>query len=103
MLRRNIIRGVRGVKSGTRNYSVRFPQTTEELNHEKPTLSDFKNPLLHTFLIASSAYMALHIFVLSHEYEVEEQKLADKERSLEVEIEELLKQKKQKKWFSLWR
>ncbi|EGV65221.1 hypothetical protein CANTEDRAFT_102588 [Yamadazyma tenuis ATCC 10573] len=93
---------------GVRNYSsIKFPQAANEIVHEKPNLSQFKNPLLHTFLIASSTYMVLHIIALIDQYDEEEKILSREEKVLEEKIQSIIDETKirnEKSWYSfLWK
>lgn len=97
-----------GLRIGIRKYSsIKFPQEFKTANNEKPTLSQFRNPLFHTFLIASSTYMLIHLFVSVSEYESEEKVLLKQEKDLESEIQSLIDVKAaqvpKKRWYFFWR
>ncbi|ODV78159.1 uncharacterized protein CANTADRAFT_7611 [Suhomyces tanzawaensis NRRL Y-17324] len=86
---------------------ITFPEAQAQ---PKPKLSEFKNPLLHTFLVASSTCLVLHAVWLRLEYEVEEKKLAEKTKQLEDSIQDLLDEKRveiersNKRWYHyLWK
>ena len=95
-----------GVCQPKRSYSVKFPQDHQELNESKPNISQFKYPLFHTFLIASTTYMVLHAVSLSIDIGDEEKKYSEEEADLEQEIKTIVDQKKEmanKRWYSyLW-
>lgn len=75
-----------------RHYSVKFSENFDGQNPAptKPTLGEFKNPLLHTFLLASATYMALQALWLALEYEHVEAELVAKSKVLETEMQKAL-------------
>lgn len=87
-------RASRALPRGYRHYSVKFPQSVEELQPQKPKVGQFKTPLFHTFLIASSTYMFLHMVGLALEHEEEQKLYIQAEKELETEIQTLVDQKK---------
>lgn len=87
-----------------RFYSVRFPEHVGTIS-TKPKISEFKNPLLHTFLIASSTCLVLHSLWLSLEKVEREKELAGRAKEMEAEIQKIVdenKPKVAKKWW-MWR
>ena len=93
--RRNIVRS-KFLHRILRSYSyVKFPQG-DSIESQKPTLSQFKNPLFHCFLIASTTYIVLHIVWTSLSSSEKEAKLIEKTRVLEDRIQELVDEKKDK-------
>jgi hypothetical protein len=97
MIARHIIR---------RSYSIRFPEHIGEVA-TKPKISEFKTPLLNTFLIASSTCLVFHSLWLSLEYVEREKELSARAKVLENEIQSIVDVKKEgivtKKWYWLWR
>ncbi|KAK6462662.1 hypothetical protein DFJ63DRAFT_169367 [Scheffersomyces coipomensis] len=94
-----------------RSYStVNFSHINEAPKAPKPQIRQFSNPLLHTFLFASSTYILLNSIWLSLEHENKEKELLAKSKLLEDTIQELLDQKKvelehsesSRKWYKLW-
>ncbi|OBA23373.1 hypothetical protein METBIDRAFT_35330 [Metschnikowia bicuspidata var. bicuspidata NRRL YB-4993] len=88
----NISSKVKLVKAPYRFYSVKFSENFDG-NHPAPTkpkLSEFKNPLLHTFLLASATYMALQALWSALEYEHVEAELLKKSQILETEMQEAI-------------
>ncbi|CUM54124.1 uncharacterized protein AC631_04744 [Debaryomyces fabryi] len=94
-----------------RGYSyVNFPlgDSTEPL---KPTLSQFKNPLFHCFLIASTTYIVLHIVWINLSSSEKEAKFIEKTKVLEDRIQQLVDDRKneyesKRKWsnvFKFWK
>ena len=81
----------------TRCYSVKFSENFDGQHPAptKPNLSEFKNPLLHTFLLASATYMALQALWSSLEYEHVEAELLEKSRALEAEMYQALEEARQ--------
>lgn len=68
----------------------------------KPKISQFKTPLLHTFLIASTTYLLLNTIAMTLEYEEEKQKIETLEKSIESEIQTAIDNKKKQlesKWY----
>lgn len=91
-----------------RKYSnIKFPQEFKQVNNEKATIGQFRNPLFHTFLIASSTYMLIHLFVSIYEYQQEEKCLLKEEKDLEHEIQAIIDEKASKvptkRWYLFWR
>lgn len=92
-----------------RRYSVRFATEFDELN-KKPTIGQFKYPLFHVFLIASSTYMAMNAWWYALEYEQTEKKLKEQsavlDSQLQAALEEINATKKEllhkKHWYYLW-
>ncbi|PVH21458.1 hypothetical protein CXQ85_000438 [Candidozyma haemuli] len=92
--------------------TVKFNENFNNPNPpSKPTLSQFKNAFIHTFLIASSAYMALHTCWYLLEYKDVEKKLKHQAAELEEEMNaalneaknELIQQQPKKSWLYFWR
>ncbi|CAK7901229.1 hypothetical protein CAAN1_06S03070 [[Candida] anglica] len=85
-----------------RHYSVKFPQTSAPA----PTVGQFRNPLLHCFLLASSTYIVLHTVWLSLEYEHREKELKKSTELLESRIQTYVDARstadKSKKWWKFW-
>lgn len=90
-------------------FSENFDGRTEPLT--KPRIRDFKNPIIHTLLIASTAYMALNAVWYSLEYEHVEEDLRKESLALEQELQSALDDAQrdlltQRSWgsiFSFWR
>lgn len=94
-----------------RSYSyVNFPQG-DSIESRKPTLSQFKNPLFHCFLIASTTYIVLHIVYTSISCSEKEELFIERTKVLEDRIQQLVDEKKNKlestrKWsnmFKFWK
>lgn len=85
------------VKVPSRCYSVKFSENFDGQNPAptKPKLSEFKNPLLHTFLLASATYMALQALWSGLEYEHVEAELLEKSKVLEAEMQSALETARQ--------
>lgn len=75
---------------------VRFPQP----NTTKPSLGQFRAPLLHTFLVASTAYIGLHTVWAKLEYDERKRVLERESNELEGRILELVNGKR--KWWWFW-
>lgn len=99
------------VRLAQRQYStVRFSTQFDAAN-PKPTLAQFKYPLFHVFLIASSTYMAMNAWWYALEYKEKEQKLQEAARALDLELQAVIDEKKavhaeshpKKSWFRFWR
>lgn len=73
--------------------TVKFPQPTQDLS-TKPKLSQFKNPLFHTFLLASTTYIILHTIWLNLEFNEKKRTLEYQSKDLEEEIQNLVDDKK---------
>ncbi|CAH6723093.1 hypothetical protein CLIB1444_13S00166 [[Candida] jaroonii] len=86
-------------KTGSRRlYSTEFPTNI----NSKPNISQFKTPLLHTFLIASTTYLLLNTIAMTLEYEEEKQKIENLEKSIEFEIQTVIDNKKKQlesRWY----
>ncbi|CUM62918.1 uncharacterized protein PRCAT00000478001 [Priceomyces carsonii] len=89
---------------------VKFPE--EQVDPSKPKIKEFKYPLFHTFLIASTTYVLLNSLYLKLEQEEKQNELLKRNEELENSIQILVNEKeqelraKQKKWYSifnLWR
>jgi hypothetical protein len=74
--------------------TVRFTQ-----HAAKPKLRQFLTPLFHTFLGASSVYIAFHVAWLRLEHREEERKLLKKSQEYEDEIQKLVSAKSRRWWF----
>lgn len=97
MFGQGIIRRACGMvpKTGRFSRSMTTVKLLEpEVKEVKPKLSQFKNPLYHTFLVASSAYIFLHTMWFALEYEEEKKRLEAKSEALEKEIHGLVEEKK---------
>lgn len=91
--RRNIVRN-NILHRILRSYSyVNFPQG-DSIESPKPTLSQFKNPLFHCFLIASTTYIVLHIVWTSLSSSEKEAKFIEKTKVLEDRIQQLVDERK---------
>lgn len=108
--RRNIVRS-NFLHRILRSYSyVNFPQGNS-IEPRKPTLSQFKNPLFHCFLIASTTYIVLHIVWTSLSSSEKEAKFIEKTKVLEDRIQQLVDERKNefestRKWsnmFKFWK
>lgn len=98
---------------GARRYAtVKFSENFDGQQPEvtKPKLSEFRNPLLHTFLIASTAFMGLNTLWNWLEYAQVEKELIEKSKMLEAEMQKALDEVKEditpkSKWlkWSFWR
>lgn len=108
---RSVVRNI-GYRSQSafkrRMFSVKFPQSYEDLNHpvqSNPSLGQFKNPLFHCFLIASSTYMMFHIVSLKLEHDKEQQRYTYQEKELESSIQTIIDQKKRlldRRWYHIF-
>lgn len=67
--------------------SVRFSPDFDQPQQKPPTLRDFRYPLFHTFLMASSAFMALNALWYALEYEEVEKQLVAESASLESALQ----------------
>lgn len=74
--------------------TVRFTQQAA-----KPRLRQFLTPLFHTFLGASTVYIAFHVAWLRLEHREEERKLLKKSQEYEDEIQELVSRKPARRWW----
>lgn len=91
-----------------RCYSIKFSENFDGQLPEprKPTLRDFRYPLFHTFLLASTTFMALNTLWYSLEYEQVELLLIERSKQLEAEMQQALSearediQKTSKTWTS---
>ncbi|QFZ28639.1 putative small nuclear ribonucleoprotein [Clavispora lusitaniae] len=90
-----------------RNYSVKFSENFDgHVQATKPRLADFRYPLFHTFLLASSVYMGLNALWYSLEYEQVENSLIKQANKLEDELQRTLEEVKSQhiksadKWYS---
>lgn len=86
-----------------RNYSkVQFPQESKEyVSSDKPTLSQFKNPLLHFFLIASSTYIIMNGICITLENKEREKEIIKEQKSLESKIQTHFDKENLKRWYSM--
>lgn len=91
MLRSSLIRFPKG-RTVFRHYSVKFSPNFDGQSPEpkRPQLRDFRYPLFHTFLLASTTFMALNTLWYSLEYEQVEQQLIEQSKVLEAEMQQAL-------------
>lgn len=90
---------------------MKFSQNFDGSSPEpkKPSLKDFRYPLFHTFLLASTTFMGLNTLWYSLEYEQMEAQLQEKSKVLEAEMQTALDsvrdeiKKPSWSWFSFWR
>lgn len=69
---------------------MKFPHETVV----KPQISQFKGPLLHTFLLASTTYIVLQTVWMNLEYSEKRAELEAESKSLEDKIQRLVDAKK---------
>lgn len=96
-----------------RSYStVRFNENfNQQAPDPKPKISQFKYPLYHTFLLASTAYMGFHVVWYHLEYKEVEKDLKEKAERLENEMQkaldevriEVVDSKPKRSWLTFWR
>lgn len=100
---------IRGLPLNARALSVKFSENFDgQLAHPvKPKLRDFKYPLFHSFMLASSVYIGLNCWWYSLEYEQVEYKLLAEATELEENLQNALKEVKEehdlnlsRKWFA---
>ena len=108
--RRNIVRN-NILHRILRSYSyVNFPQG-DSIESPKPTLSQFKNPLFHCFLVASTTYIVLHTVWTNLNSSEKEERFIDKTKAFEDRIQQLVDKKRnelesKKSWshvFKFWK
>lgn len=109
---RTSLRGIRAARQSRTYAAIKFNENFDNPKlSPKPKLSQFKYPLFHTFLIASTAYMALNTLWYGLEYNEVEKKLREKSAKLEEEMNvaleeakvELVDQKPKRSWIFFWR
>lgn len=93
----------------SREFSVKFSENFDGLLPQpaKPKIRDFRYPLFHSFLLASSVYMGLNCWWYALEYEQVENKLLAQANELESKLQMALEEVKEehdlhssRKWFS---
>lgn len=99
----------------TRAFSVKFSENFNGMLPQptKPKLRDFRYPLFHSFLLASSVYMGLNCWWYALEYEQVENGLVREANELEAKLHKALEEVKEehelhssRTWFSrikFWR
>lgn len=91
-----------------RDYSyVNFP-LGNSAEPPKPTLSQFKNPLFHCFLIASTTYIVLHTIWINLSSSEKEAKFIEKTGVLEDRIQQLVDDRKnayesKRTWYNVFK
>ncbi|KAK6198926.1 uncharacterized protein RJT21DRAFT_52552 [Scheffersomyces amazonensis] len=96
--------------SKSRFYSTIQLSQLQNAQPPKPQIKQFSNPLFHTFLIASSAYILLHSWWISLEYENKEKELIAESKRLEELVQDIINEKQaelinresSRKWYKLW-
>lgn len=93
----------------TRKYSnVKFPQGND-IEPGKPTIGQFKTPLFHCFLIASTTYITLQAVWISLTREEKEEEFISETKALEEKVQHLVEEKKNEldykrnKWYNIFK